>query len=110
MLLLVDQQLREGETVPFFGYPAQTAVAHIKLAAKTGKPIFLAQTVRSSGCNIKVYLSAPIYVQQTADDKDCRELATQINQQFETWIRQYPGQWLWPHRRWGKVPTVRLSE
>ena len=108
MLLLVDQQLREGETVPFFGYPAQTAVAHIKLAAKTGKPIFLAQTVRRSGCNIKVYLSAPIYVQRTADDENCRKVAIQINQQFETWIRENPGQWLWPHRRWGKVPTAQL--
>ena len=110
MLLLVDQQLREGERVPFFGYPAQTAVAHIKLAAKTGKPIFLAQTVRKSGCNIKVYLSAPIYVQHTADDSDCQKVATQINRQFEIWIRQHPGQWLWPHRRWGKVPPAHLSE
>ena len=110
MLLLVDQQLREGETVPFFGYPAKTAVAHIKLAAKTGKPIFMAQTVRGAGCNIKVFLSAPIYMQQTANDKDCREVAKQINQQIETWIRQHPGQWLWPHRRWGKIPPAQLSK
>ena len=53
MLLLVDQQLREGETVPFFGYPAKTAVAHIKLAAKTGKPIFMAQTVRGRAATSK---------------------------------------------------------
>jgi len=110
MLLLVDQQLREGETVPFFGYPAQTAVAHIRLAAKTGKPIFLAQTVRVSGCNIKVSLTAPIYVQQTADDKDYQDVAKRVNQQFEAWIRKHPGQWLWPHRRWGKSPPARLSE
>ena len=83
MLILADQQLREGETVPFFGYPAQTAIAHIKLAAKTGKPIFMAQTVRTSGCQIKVRLFAPRHVPKTADDATCRAIAEQINQQFE---------------------------
>lgn len=110
MLLLADQQLREGETVPFFGYPAQTAIAHIKLAAKTGKPIFMAQTVRVSGCRIKVSLSAPMYVPKTADEAQCRRIAAQINHQFESWIRQHPGQWLWPHRRWGKTLAARVSE
>lgn len=110
MLLLVDQKLREGESIPFFGYPARTAVAHIKLAAKIQKPIFMAQTIRQSGCNIKVTLSSPIYVPETADDKVCQEVAKQINQHFEDWIRQRPGQWLWPHRRWGKMPPSRLLE
>ena len=110
MLILADQQLREGETVPFFGYPAQTAIAHIKLAAKTGKPIFMAQTVRTSGCQIKVKLFAPRYVPKTADDATCRTIAEEINQQFEDWITQHPGQWLWPHRRWGKTPPAPLSE
>ena len=110
MLILADQQLREGETVPFFGYPAQTAIAHIKLAAKTGKPIFMAQTIRTSGCQIKVKLSAPRYVPKTADKAACLAIATELNQQFEDWITQYPGQWLWPHRRWGKTLPVQRSE
>ncbi len=110
MLLLADQQLREGETVPFFGYPAQTAIAHIKLAAKTGKPIFMAQTIRTSGCQILVKLSAPFYVPKTADEATCRAIAADVNQHFENWITQRPGQWLWPHRRWGKTPPAPLSE
>ena len=110
MLLLADQQLREGETVPFFGYPAQTAIAHIKLAAKTDKPIFMAQTIRTSGCQILVKLSAPFYVPKTADEATCRAIAADVNQHFENWITQRPGQWLWPHRRWGKTPPAPLSE
>lgn len=110
MLILADQQLREGETVAFFGYPAQTAIAHVKLAAKTGKPIFMAQTIRTSGCQIKVVLSSPLYVPKDADDAAIRAFASRLNQQFESWITQYPGQWLWPHRRWGKTPPTRLSE
>ena len=110
MLILADQQLREGETVPFFGRPAQTAIAHIKLAAKTGKPIFMAQTIRTSGCQIKVKLSAPIFVPKSADAAACREIAAGLNTQFEDWITQNPGQWLWPHRRWGKTPPARSSE
>ena len=89
-------------SVPFFGYPAQTAVAHIKLAAKTGKPLFMAQVVRLNGCHTQVSLSAPVYVPETADEADCRKIAADINKTYEAWIRQHPGQWLWPHRRWGK--------
>ena len=110
MLLLADQQLREGISVPFFGYPAQTAVAHIKLAAKTRKPLFMAQVVRLKGCQTQVSLSAPVYVPETADEAACHKIAAEINQTYEDWIRQHPGQWLWPHRRWGKHLPERASE
>ena len=110
MLLLADQQLREGLSVPFFGYPAQTAVAHIKLAAKTGKPLFMARVVRQRGCHTQVSLSAPVFVPTTADDEACRHIAADINQIYESWITDHPGQWLWPHRRWGKELPERVSE
>ncbi len=49
MMILADQQLREGEDVAFFGHPARTAIAHFKIAAKTGVPIYLARTTRHKG-------------------------------------------------------------
>ena len=39
MCLLVDQQLREGMAVPFFGHPAQTSISHIKLAIRKDVPL-----------------------------------------------------------------------
>ena len=31
---------------------------------------------------------------------DVMAILTAINSQFEAWIRERPGHWLWIHRRW----------
>ncbi len=102
MMILADQQLREGEEVAFFGHPAKTAIAHFKIAAKSSVPIYYAQTIRYDGCQIQVKLSAPIYLAKTASDAEILAVAVEMNKKFEAWIRANPEQWLWPHRRWGK--------
>ena len=102
MMILADQQLREGEEVAFFGHPAKTAIAHFKIAAKSGVPIYYAQTIRHDGCQIQVKLSAPVQLAKTASDTEILAAAVEMNKNFEAWIRANPEQWLWPHRRWGK--------
>ena len=102
MMLLADQQLREGENVAFFGHPAHTAIAHFKIAAKTGVPIYFAKTTRHKGCHITVELLPPISLAPDAKEADILAAARQMNTHFEQWIRARPEQWLWPHRRWGK--------
>ncbi len=102
MMILADQQLREGDEVPFFGHPAHTAIAHFKIAAKTGVPIYFARTVRTNGCHITVTLSQPLYLEGKTGEAEILDAARQMNDRFEAWIRSHPEQWLWPHRRWGK--------
>ena len=102
MMILADQQLREGEEVAFFGHPAKTAIAHFKIAAKSHVPIYYAQTIRHDGCQIQVKLSAPVKLAKTASDAEILAAAFEMNKNFEAWIRANPEQWLWPHRRWGK--------
>ncbi len=102
MMMLSDQQLREGENIPFFGHPAQTAIAHFKIAARTGVPVFYARTRRSNGCHLHVKLLPPIYIAPGASDDEIKQEAQKMNQLFEAWIEDAPEQWLWPHRRWGK--------
>ena len=102
MMILADQQLREGDEVPFFGHPAHTAIAHFKIAAKTGVPIYFARTVRTNGCHITVTLSPPLYLEGKTGEAEILDAARQMNDRFEAWIRSHPEQWLWPHRRWGK--------
>ena len=98
---LVDQKLREGEMLDFFGHKASTAVAHIKLAEKFNTPIVTVQIIRTKACHFHVVIKpldlswldpkAPDYVQQAG---------THINGVLEGWIRENPEQWMWPHRRW----------
>jgi len=103
MLMLVDQQLREGISIPFFGHPAQTAISHIRIALKQQKPIYLARISRKQNASITVSISPALMVDNSADsDQETKRLATYINTEIEDWITQCPEQWLWPHRRWGR--------
>ncbi len=103
MLMLVDQQLREGISIPFFGHPAKTAISHIRIALKQDKPIYLARVTRAKDASIKVSISPALSVDNTADiDIETHRIATDINAEIERWITKCPEQWLWPHRRWGK--------
>jgi len=102
MCLLVDQQLREGISVPFFGHPARTSISHIKIAVKKQVPLFYMRTERLGTCRFRVTISPPITLPDTADDAAVLALAAEINHEIESWIRTTPEQWFWPHRRWGK--------
>jgi len=102
MCLLVDQQLREGMAVPFFGHPAQTSISHVKLAIRKQVPLMYMRTERSGGSHFRVTISPPIDLPDRDDDATVLAVATAINQEIEGWIRAAPEQWFWPHRRWGK--------
>ena len=106
--LLIDQQLREGMAVPFFGHPAQTSISHVKLAIRKRVPLMYMQTRRLSGSRFRVTISTPIDLPAKDDTTTVLAVATQINNRLEDWIRETPEQWFWPHRRWGKsVPTTQ---
>ena len=103
--MLVDQKLREGLMLPFFGHKASTAVSHIRIALKTGAPIFMAQVVRRTGCHFYIRISRfelPKVSSKSGVEIDrlAEKAAIGINRIIEGWIRENPEQWLWPHRRW----------
>jgi KDO2-lipid IV(A) lauroyltransferase len=102
MCLLVDQQLREGIAVPFFGHPAQTSISHVKLAIKKRVPLIYMRTRRLAGSRFRVSISPPITLPDKDDDDQVLAVASVINRTIEGWIRETPEQWFWPHRRWGK--------
>jgi len=102
MCLLVDQQLREGMAVPFFGHPAQTSISHVKLAIKKQVPLIYMRTRRLNGSRFRVSISPPITLPNQDDDGSVLAVASEINHTIEGWIRETPEQWFWPHRRWGK--------
>ena len=102
MALLTDQTLREGVDIPFFGQDVPTATSHLKLAAKTGVPIYFVRSQRVSGAKHLVKIHPPLYIEQDADTDKFTAHAEDMNKIFEGWIEETPSQWLWPHRRWGK--------
>ena len=101
--LLIDQQLREGRMIPFFGVPVKTPIAHVKIAAKQQIKLYPLETIRDKGANYVMHIHDPITVSKTASDDEILTVALHINKILESWIKKRPEQWLWPHRRWGRI-------
>jgi len=108
LCMLVDQKLREGIAVPFFGRDAMTTPAPAALALKTGAHIIIASNRRLPGARFHVTVHEVLDFTPSGEDaKDTLALTATITARLEDIIREDPGQWLWIHNRW---PTKRDLE
>jgi KDO2-lipid IV(A) lauroyltransferase len=77
-----------------------------KLAVRTNTPLvaFYAPWSAEKGKYLLI-AEPPIVPECTGDEEaDVRRLTIEITQRLETRIRQFPGQWLWIHKRWKTRP------
>jgi len=102
----LNVQEKEGVFVDFFGVPASTTVSIAKLALKTNAAVLPAFAVwEEAKQKYVVYLEPPIeYKQGDASDENVRELTQKITNVVEKYVRLYPEQWLWIHKRWNTRP------
>jgi KDO2-lipid IV(A) lauroyltransferase len=99
--MLLDQKMSDGIEVPFFGRPAMTAGALGPLAQKYECTVIPSQIERLEGARFRLTFHPPLNIPDSGDRKaDALAVMARVNQYFEDWIRQRPGQWLWLHRRW----------
>lgn len=102
--MLVDQKMNDGISVPFFGRDAMTAPAIAEFALRYDLPIIPTRPVRKKGCHFDVFIYPPLEFEKTGDIKaDSLVIMTKINALLESWIREYPEQWFWVHKRWPKA-------
>ena len=100
--VLIDQNtsLQEGVFVDFFGTPACANTAFAKIAARTGAaviPGFALWLQPERRYALKFY--PPVGM-----TGDAAEDTRRLHAVLEQVIREYPGQWLWIHRRWKTRP------
>jgi KDO2-lipid IV(A) lauroyltransferase len=101
--LFVDQKMNDGISVPFFGRPAMTAPALATLAMKFDCPVIPFRIVRLKGAYFRAEILEPFRFDQSDDrTRDVEKAMIEVNRMLEGWIREYPAQWLWVHRRWPK--------
>ena len=96
----------EAIFVDFFGVPAATTFLIAKLAVRTNTPVipFFAPWSKEKGKYLLI-IEKPISAESTADEEaDVLRITTEITRRVESQIRQYPGQWLWIHKRWKTRP------
>ncbi len=109
--MLVDQVIaaKHGVFVPFFGRLASTNPAVALVARRSGAPVVVGVSVRD-GVGLQIHFEGPFPVPDTGDPaEDLRLHTEQLTGVLEKWIRRYPDQWLWLHRRWKVQPPAELS-
>lgn len=99
MVVLADQKYNEGLDIPFFGVSAKTADGFVKLAKASGAKIVPIVITRHNKTEFIVRLSAHI---MNPEIESIEEILTKCNSHIEDWIKTYPEQWFWFHRRWDK--------
>ncbi len=99
--LLGDQYTKEGLKIDFFGHPAPTAAGPVVLSLRTGAkivPMFIVRRADNKYC-LRVEPSFPLEI-TGEPEKDILENMTRLTKVIESYVRRYPDQWAWLHRRW----------
>ena len=104
--ILVDQNASDGVFVDFFGMPAATTPALATLALRTGATVIPGFLVWNERERIhRLCFEPPIELIQTGDlASSILENTRLFNEVVERYVRKYPDQWLWIHRRWKTRP------
>ena len=107
--ILMDTNMTppQGIFANFFGVPACTASGLARVALRTGAavlPGFLVWEPREGRYVLHFGSELPF---THSDDAEADVLAAtqKCNDVLEAWIRRYPDQWLWIHRRWKTRPA-----
>jgi KDO2-lipid IV(A) lauroyltransferase len=106
--ILVDLNTldREAIFVNFFGTPAATTFMVAKLALRTGAevlPVFAPWDKSKQKFLLKVG-PALSFEGAGEEQEDVRRLTQALTNVVEDYVRRYPDQWLWIHRRWKTRP------
>lgn len=103
---ILDQNMKRnrGIFVDFFGRPACTSPGLALLSAQTGAPVLPAFIVRLPDGRHHVHALDPLPPPPNTDKTTIRQATQEYTTIIENFIRQYPEQWIWLHRRWRTQP------
>lgn len=90
-----------GARVPFFGVPVGSHTALAALALRTDVPVLPAIAIRKPDGRYLLRFDPILETIQHEDPKEAVLLNTaQYVKHTEGWIKEFPLQWMWVHRRW----------
>jgi Kdo2-lipid IVA lauroyltransferase/acyltransferase len=106
--LLMDQNMTppQGVFVPFFGVQACTASGIARVALHTDASVIPAFTIWDPVLRkYRVHFDPPLTLVRTDNaEADLVANTAMFNNVLEQFVRKYPDQWLWVHRRWKTRP------
>ncbi len=97
---LADRYDRHGLEVPFFGQNAKSTSFPAMLARRFGARLWMGRCIRVGRATKFKVRVREIKVPRTQDSEaDIRWITSAIQSQYEEWIREAPGQYMWINRR-----------
>lgn len=108
--VLPDQDVDslEGIFVPFFGRLAYTPSAPAKLSLASGAPILPIFMIRE-GNRYRLTCEDIIWPDASADrEAAVLKMTKQVSDVIESYVKRFPEQWVWMHRRWRSRPKEEV--
>jgi KDO2-lipid IV(A) lauroyltransferase len=106
--ILMDTNMTppQGVFVPFFGVMACTASGMARIAAKTGAAVLPGFLLwEESERQYVLHFGEELPVVHTGNaEQDALSNTAAFTAAIERYVREYPTQWLWMHRRWKTRP------
>lgn len=106
--ILMDTNMTppQGTFVPFFGVPACTGSGLARIARKTGAAVLPGFLLEEPGGRYRLHFGEEIALDVTSDsERDAISNTGRFTAVIEKYVREYPEQWLWMHRRWKTRPA-----
>ncbi|MBX4897557.1 lipid A biosynthesis lauroyl acyltransferase [Rhizobium bangladeshense] len=105
--VLVDQKFGKGLKGTFFGREVKTNPLLPKLVRQFDCEVYPARCIRLPGNRYRLEIEPRLEMPRDAKGNlDLPAAAQLLNDKVESWVREYPEQWLWYHDRWQIKKTL----
>ena len=104
--LIADQDAGgDGVFVNFFNQSASTSKGPAVFAVKTKAPVIFFALIREKYDHHTLHISKPLNIKITGNAREDIYYNTKLwSDELEKWVRKYPEQWFWVHRKWHTRP------
>jgi KDO2-lipid IV(A) lauroyltransferase len=90
--------------VTFLGRPAKTPRGAAVFALRFNVPVFFGDGIRLPNGKYRVIIE-PVEIEPTGDrETDVDAIVIRFTELLEKWVREFPEQYFWQHRRWRRQP------
>jgi KDO2-lipid IV(A) lauroyltransferase len=106
-----NTSLEQGVFVDFFGIAASTTSGLARLAMRTDAAVLpgFIHWNAASGKYVLRFEPAVTLARTEDEEADVRENTQRFTAEIEKYVRAYPDQWLWVHKRWKTRPPGEKS-
>ena len=99
--VLVDQFFNRGIEITFFDQQTLANPLIAMLARQYNCPVYPARCIRLPNMRFRIEIEKEVERHYREDGSlDTDRFVQDVNSRVENWVREYPEQWLWLHKRW----------